>query len=135
MTAKGMRRENNERLVLIVGAEGGGITLRGRESADGWEFRIDYVDQTPLMVDEPEIRHATGWTRDWNEVLAYLDRKGWRHLRPVMVAPEFRGRIWEAISARLATNAAGSFYNGDELLARWRDRCDIAAQAPTTAKP
>lgn len=126
MTSQRAGPEGNERLILIAGAEGGGITLRGRETAAGWEFRIGYADQTPLMLDEPEIRHETGWTRDWSEVLAYLDRKGWRHLRPIMVAPEFRTRIWEAISARLATNDANSFYKRDELLARWRDRCGIA---------
>jgi hypothetical protein len=126
MTSQPSQPKSNESLVLIVGAEGGGITLRGRETAGGWEFRIEYADQTPLMLDEPEIRRETGWTRDWSEVLAYLDRKGWRHLRPVMVAPEFRARVWEAISARLTTDGAVPAYRRDELLARWRDRCDIA---------
>jgi hypothetical protein len=35
MTSQPSQPKSNESLVLIVGAEGGGITLRGRETAGG----------------------------------------------------------------------------------------------------
>lgn len=121
-----LSRPPDAQAIVITGVEGGGVTLYGRETADGWEYYVEYADQTPCMLDEPEIRRETGWTRDWSEALAYLDRERWLRLPPVMVAPAFRARVWEAASARLATNDSNSLYKRDELLARWRDRCGIA---------
>jgi hypothetical protein len=121
-----LSRPPDARAILITGVEGGGVTLYGRETADGWEYYVEYADQTPCMLDEPEIRRETGWTRDWGEALAYLDRERWLRLPPVMVAPEFRARVWEIVSARLASGDEHAILPREALLARWRDRCDIA---------
>ncbi len=120
-----LTRPSDARAILITGVEGGGVTLYGRKTTDGWEYRVDYADQTPLMLHEPEIRRETAWTRDWNEALAYLDRERWLRLPPVMVAPEFRTRVWEAVSARLASGDVQSIWPREKLLARCRERCGI----------
>jgi len=121
--------------ILLAGVEGGGVALHGRRAAAGdWEFRTSYADQTPVMLDEPEIRRETQWTRDWSEALAHLDREGWQRLPPVMVHPEFRRHIWEAIRIRLTTHDSGSAYRREELLAMWRERCDIDDHAPNDAR-
>src|SRR5689334_19365678 len=75
--------------VLITGVEGGGVTLYGRQTPNGWEYYVAYADQTPVMLDEPEIRRETCWTRDWDEALAYLDRERWLRLPPIMVQRRF----------------------------------------------
>ena len=118
-------RPSDARAIVITGVEGGGVTLYGRETADGWEYCVDYADQTPVMLDEPEIWRETGWTRDWSEALAYLDRERWLRLPPVMVAPEFRARVWEAVSTRLASGDVQAILPCEKMLARWRDRCGI----------
>jgi hypothetical protein len=118
-------RPFDARAILITGVEGGGVTLYGRKTTDGWQYHVEYADQTPLMFDEPEIRRETAWTRDWNEALAYLDRERWLRLPPVMVMPEFRTRVWEAVSARLASSDVQAILPRETLLARWRERCGI----------
>jgi hypothetical protein len=111
--------------ILITGVEGGGVTLYGRETTDGWEYYVEYADQTPCMLDEPEIRRETGWTRDWSEALAHLDRERWLRLPPVMVAPKFRDRVWDAVNVRLDSGEVQAILPREALLARWRDRCGI----------
>jgi len=120
-----LQTQSEGRPIVITGVEGGGVTLYGRETADGWEYRVDYADQTPLMLDEPEIRRDTAWTRECNEALLYLDRERWLRLPPVMVAPEFRARVWEIVSARLASGNEHAILPRETLLARWRERCGI----------
>ena len=41
--------QSEGRAIVMTGVEGGGVTLYGRETTDGWEYRVDYADQTPLM--------------------------------------------------------------------------------------
>lgn len=112
------------RLILIAGVEGGGVTLYGQKQAVGWRFRTSYADQTPLMLDEPEIRHESGWLENWEEALAELDRQGWQRLPAVMVHPEFRARVWAAIESRLRAETDQP-ERAARLLASWRFRCEI----------
>lgn len=116
---------NDQVLLVIAGVEGGGVTLYGSRTEGGWRYRVSYADQTPLMLDEPEIRREYGWVDTWDEALAELDRQGWYRLPGVRVHPEFQQRVWMEIQKRL---------NGDSeypersarVLARWRERCGIA---------
>jgi hypothetical protein len=117
--------QSEGRPIVITGVEGGGVTLYGRETSGGWEYYIEYADQTPCMLDEPEIRRETGWTSDWSEAVAYLDRERWLRLPPVMVAPAFRERVWDAVNVRLASGDVQAILPREALLARWRDRCGI----------
>ena len=110
--------------IINTAAEGGGVTLYGRQATDGWEFSTSLVDQTPWMLDEPAIHRESGWTRDWNEALAQLDRYPWHHFYPISVAPEFRERVWAAVNARLAGQG---FPPRESVLVRWRERCGIAS--------
>jgi hypothetical protein len=120
-----LSRPPDARAILMTGVEGGGVTLYGRETTDGWEYYVEYADQTPCMLDEPEIRRETSWTRDWSEAVAYLDRERWLRLPPVMVVPEFRDRLRDADNVRLDSGAGQAILPREALLARWRERCDI----------
>ena len=103
----------------VVGGEGGSIKLYGVRTNDGWLYQKDMVDQTPLMLDDKEIRHSSAFTSSWKEALELLDRNRWQRLSPIRVHPEFRQAIWAAVQQR---------YTGDdpeEDLERWRDRCGI----------
>ncbi len=108
-------------IILLVGAEGGGITLYAARTKDGWRFQRNVVDQTPWMLDEEVIRHDSQFTSSWEEALALLDRYPWQRLSPIRVHPEFRQEVWTAVQKRYAGNDA------QRDLERWRDRCAVDA--------
>lgn len=104
-------------IILWAGVEGGGIKLFGIRLDGGWRFQRNVVDQTPLMLDEEEIRHDSMFTSSWEEALALLDRYPWHRFSPIRVHPEFRQAVWAAVEARYTGRKA------EEDLERWRDRC------------
>lgn len=118
----------DEQVILMVGAEGGGITLYGKRSATGWRFRQDFVDQTPWMLDEPEIRRESQWLESWGEALRDLDRQAWYRYAVIRVHPEFRDALWVAARERIEeSNLPES--RRKSLLEKWRQRCGIAPGA------
>lgn len=116
---------SNRELIVIAGVEGGGVTLYGERTADGWRFFSDRVDQTPLMLNEPEeqreIRHPMRSADSWEGALQLLDSFGWMRLPGVMVHKEFRPRVWEAIQQRLTATDDRT----KRMLDRWKERCGI----------
>lgn len=110
--------------LVIAGVEGGGVTLYGRRTSNGWRYRVSYVDQTPLMLDEPEIRREYLWVESWEEALAEMDRQGWCRLPGVMVHREFRERIWKEIQKRFSPLEENTGRRA-QMLAQWRERCGI----------
>src|ERR1700694_1651688 len=110
---------NLREVILRVGAEGGAITIYGVRTQDGWRFQRNVVDQTPLMLDEEEIRHDSAFTSSWEEALVLLDRYPWPRFYPIQVHPEFRQAIWAAVQKRYAGK------NAAEDLERWQDRCGV----------
>ena len=118
------KESEKARRILIAGAEGGGITLYGERTRAGWRFSCEFVDQTPYLLaeceDQREIRRATRAVESWEDAVALLDQQRWMNLSPVMVDPEFRGKVWNAVMTRLGKDPK----NADRL-DRWRDRCDI----------
>ena len=108
-------------LILLVGAEGGGVALYGIRTDDGWRFQRNVVDQSPLMLDEDEIRHDSKFVSSWEEALALLDQYPWRQLSPIRVHREFRQHVWAVVKKRY-TGA-----NAERDLERWRDRCAVDA--------
>ncbi len=112
-------------LIVIAGVEGGGVTLYGERTADGWRFFTDRVDQTPLMLNDPEdqreIRHPLRSADSWEGALQLLDHYGWMGLPGVMVHKEFRLRVWQAVQQRLTAADERT----QRMLKRWKERCRI----------
>ena len=109
-------------IILSVGGEGGGITLQGVWTRDGWRFRRNVVDQTLVMIGEgDEIRHDSQFTSSWDEALGLMDRYPWQHLYPLQVHPEFGHAVWAAVQKRCVGECS------EHALERWRDRCGVGA--------
>jgi len=110
--------------IVVSGVEGGGVTLYGERTPEGWRFMAEFVDQTPMMLaddeNQTEIRNLKPVTESWEEALKNLDQMDWLKFPARMVHKEFRQRIWDAVRARLG----GDERNANRL-ERWRERCGI----------
>ncbi len=107
--------------VVRVGAAGGSVTLYGQPSAQGWLFSRTVNDQTPLMLDQSEIRHSSTAVADWAEALELLDAYPWARLYPIKVHPEFVELILAAVSQRIEGSGVQS-----SQLKRWKRVCDAS---------
>jgi len=112
-------------IIVLAGAEGGGVTLYGERTDVGWRFTCDFVDQTPYMLaddeDQREIRRVSKTVERWDDALAMLDEQGWLRLDAIRVHPEFRQQVWKAVVERLGVD-----HKNARKLERWRERCDPA---------
>ena len=111
--------------IMALGAEGGGVSLFGRQMRDGeWVFSTSHVDQTPTFLagdDEGlEIRDRSGWVSGWDGALDMLDKRYryWARLHPIAVHPVFRDLVLNAVRARC----------GAEDAETWADRMDRKAR-------
>ena len=97
-------------VVLEVGAEGGSVTLVGRENDDGeWRFARITIDQTEALFGEadvevspPPVLRPEDWVDGWEAGLTLMDRYPWVRLHPVTVHPDFVERVRVAVEERLA---------------------------------
>ena len=121
-----MNERANEKpeLILISGVEGGGVTLYGERTENGWRFATSFVDQTPFMLSDNDggrgIRRASRVTESWKEALEMLDQLHWLDLPAVMVHRDFGQLVWDAVLQRLGDDAESA-----KRLDRWRTRCRI----------
>jgi len=94
---------NEPEVILEIGAEGGSITLYGIPHGTGWRYSTSVVDSTLSFVsDEPkdsEYRRDSKWVQSWDAALRLIDRNPWHRLYALTVHPEFRERVWAAISS------------------------------------
>jgi hypothetical protein len=81
-------RPPDARAILITGVEGGGVTLYRRETTDGWEYYVEYVDQSRSC--STSLRSGA---------------------TPASLA--------------IGTRHSVSRLRREDMLARWRDRCEI----------
>lgn len=88
-------------VILKVGTEGGCVTLHGKQTAQGWIFSLDVIDQTPDFINESGVEQDSDITESCTKALEMLDRYPWCELHPLEVHPEFRDRIFDAVAARL----------------------------------
>lgn len=96
-------------VVLEVGAEGGSLTLIGRQAGgDKWQFARITDDQSEALFGDADIP-VTGpdltklaWVDGWEAGLSLIDRYPWVRLSPQYVHPLFRDRVCLALEARLA---------------------------------
>jgi hypothetical protein len=103
------RAADGSLVVLEVGAEGGSVTLIGRERADGeWRFARITVDQTEALFGDEDVPITAPdltslvWVDGWEAGLTLMDRYPWVRLHPVYVHPEFAERVRAAVEQRLA---------------------------------
>lgn len=106
-------------IVLEVGAEGGSVTLFGVRTENGWLFSRELIDQTTLMLDEPEIQHTSQFVDSWDAALALMDKYPWHKLFPVRVHTEFKTAILDAVLARFSSKN----YVDHHRLRRWQEIC------------
>jgi len=95
-------------VVLEVGAEGGSLTLIGRENDDGaWRFARITIDQTEALFGEVDVPTTAPdfatlvWVDGWEAGLALMDRYPWVRLSPQYVHPDFVERVRAAVEERL----------------------------------
>ena len=95
-------------VVLEVGAEGGSLTLIGREGEDGaWRFARITDDQTWALFGETDVPvtapdfSTIAWVDGWEAGLSLMDRYPWVRLSPQYVHPEFVERVRAAVEERL----------------------------------
>ncbi len=105
-------------VILSVAAEGGGITLIGRQQNGVWEFLRNVSDWTPQLIDELTIEHASQTVDSWRAALALMDRYPWHRLGHPEVHPEFGDRVWRAYEYR--------WRNTDRQYERYRGRWEAA---------
>lgn len=103
------RAADGSLVVLEVGAEGGSLTLIGREGqASAWQFARITNDQSEVLFGEvdvpitaPDLTTLT-WVDGWEAGLKLMDRYPWVRLHPVYLHPEFVERVRAAVEERLA---------------------------------
>lgn len=118
------RNQDGSEVILMTGVEGGGYTLRGERLPTGWRYWGDFVDQTPLMLDENEIRRENLSTESLDEALRLLGKK-WHRLPAIRVHPEFTGRIWKQFQQRVGPDANKPGAASGRVVQRWREECGL----------
>lgn len=92
-------------VVLKVGAEGGDVTLVGRQALNGaWQFARATEDQTEFLLGDADAIWCSesAWVDGWEAALTLMDRYPWAMLYPLTVHPEFVDRVRVAIEERLS---------------------------------
>jgi hypothetical protein len=98
--------------ILVVGAEGGSITLEGQRDAAGvWRFRVARNECVLGDLLGEELGATSSW-ESWEAALAELDRYPWPRLWPIRVHADFAGAIHNAVAA--------NEHGGAGQVRRWR---------------
>jgi len=102
------RAADGSLVVLEVGAEGGSLTLIGREGEGGaWRFARVTDDQSEALFGELDVPitapdlTSLAWVDGWEAGLALLDRYPWVRLSPQYVHPDIVERVRVAVEQRL----------------------------------
>jgi hypothetical protein len=115
--------DDGERILVAGAEEGDGLVLYGRRTPLGWLFHPSWAGRRPAAGDAAGALPAPDEFRDWESALAALDGCAWYRLPAVLVHPEFRDRVWAAVTSRLAPEPATADAYSERLLQRWRERC------------
>ena len=89
-----------KQVILMVGSEGGSLTLYGIQSPEGWQFKVE-TSEAALVDDEdvPDIPERP-WVATWRSALKQLDAYPWMQLYPLEVHPLFSDKVAKALQAR-----------------------------------
>jgi hypothetical protein len=133
-----MNEVNNRQVILKVGAEGGSITVWGREASMGrWLFAVGTNESAilELLNDEDAVTFqppVLRWTDSWEEALERLNSYPWPQLYPLEVHPAFRDRVRDAFQGR---HHVGSLANKwDAFLATRKGDSELRIQSKKGTK-
>lgn len=90
--------------IIVVGGEGGRITLLGSKEADGtWRFKKKSTEIALMDFFEEEdlstlIHQQPKEVVDWEQALSLLG-SFWTLLSPLYVHPKFKKLVWEKLSS------------------------------------
>jgi len=112
----GQRMGRDKQVIVVVGCEGGSVTLYGIQSPDGWQFRAE-TNEAALLDDEvmPTLQ-VRPWVATWRSALKQLDSYPWPELYPVEVHPDFRIRVFRALQARHKKDLSINWDRWDRVL-------------------
>lgn len=105
--------------IILVGAEGGVVELRGVQTLAGWRFRVHTDEALLLALSEADASAETRkrpWVGTWRDALKQLDAYPWPHLYPLEVHPEFRRRVRRALRQRAGDGDAINWTVWNSLL-------------------
>jgi hypothetical protein len=99
--------------ILVVGAEGGSITVEGqRDAASVWCFRVVTNESALGDLLGDELGATSSW-ESWEAALAELNRYPWPRLWPIRVHADFAEAILNAVAA--------NEHGGAGQVRRWRE--------------
>jgi hypothetical protein len=112
--------------VVEIGAEGGSVTLLGRQIGDGeWEFCTGSIDQTSAMLNDeeatPVVETESPWVLGWIAGVKLLDSYPWVYLYPIRVHERFRETVLSEVTRRLASERDKA--RAKSALSRWTRIC------------
>jgi hypothetical protein len=87
-------------VILELGAEGGSLTLLGKQTERSWVFYRHVSDWTPELIGEGRIENDSPAVHSWEVALGLLDKYNWHKLTPLIVDPGFSDRVWSAVRDR-----------------------------------
>ncbi len=93
-------------VVLKVGGEGGSVALYGLRSTTDWQFSLDLIDPAAASSGQIPDSGVGIVVSSWPDALKLLDTYPWHRLTPILVHPEFRADILDALIVRY-TSADG----------------------------
>jgi hypothetical protein len=110
-------------VVLEVGAEGGSLTLIGREDPESgaWRFARVTNDQSEALFGElrdqpiqaPDLSKIA-WVDGWEAGLKLLDRYPWARLYPLYVHPGFVEQVRAAVKEQLEEGGPLDSYKAEK---------------------
>jgi hypothetical protein len=127
--------ESKEEVILEIAGEGGGITIVGRQNADGSgrEFAKKTASDNWLLLEEgetpnPEYKEPPlEWVGSWHEVIALIDQYPWAMLFPLEIHPEFKEDVLAEATLRLSNDHPKYIWTPEDLkkeaMERWLSIC------------
>lgn len=95
--------------LIVIGAEGGSITLYGLEiTPNKWVYSLerdettlqDFLNNEDVEMLEQNLFHKTNVVESWEKAIKLLGQYPWFHLSPRYVHPDFRKKVWEIIQQK-----------------------------------
>lgn len=110
-------------VIFEVGAEGGSLAIYGIRAESGWFFSRELIDQSSVLLEGGSgIQHTSQIVNSWERALSLLDKYPWQRLYPVLVHPEFRKEVFDAVLNRYnSTNDTEQ-----QRLPYWKKLCGIS---------
>ncbi|SDN61084.1 NAD-dependent protein deacetylase, SIR2 family [Paenibacillus sp. yr247] len=117
---------NEEKKIIVsLGFEGGEVTLWGRRNSLGsWKYATGRNESAlaDLLFDEDAdllpvlVREPVQWVDSFDEAIGLLEKYSWRRAYPSHVHPDFRELVWNQVIAKRPPS---------RNLFRWVEACEV----------